>query len=163
MAISFIRVDDRVVHGQITVRWSVEYPCDGLIAVNDSIAKNPVLVKTFKSAISKPVHIMSHDDFLAKSSKIIESKKNWFLITKEPVMLARLLVDDKLPVEGMRVVVGPQNDRPGSINIGKNQAIMPEEAEAYEKIHQAGYEILFALIPDVKSGYWKDLRSKFGY
>ena len=26
MAISFIRVDDRIIHGQIIIRWSTEYP-----------------------------------------------------------------------------------------------------------------------------------------
>jgi len=163
MAISFIRIDDRVVHGQITTRWSVEYPCDGLIAVNDSIAKNPVLVKAFKSAINKPVHIMTHDQFIEKSPKILESKKNWFLITKEPIMLSRLLIDDKLPLKDLTVVVGPQNVREGTTVLGKNQAINKEEAAAFEAIYKEGYKILFALIPDVRTGYWKDLRSKFGY
>jgi PTS system mannose-specific IIB component len=163
MAISFIRIDDRVVHGQITTRWSVEYPCDGLIAVNDSIAKNPVLVKAFKSAINKPVHIMTHDEFIEKSPKVLASKKNWFLITKEPIMLSRILVDDNINLTDLTVVVGPQNVRTGTTVIGKNQAINQDEAEAYEKISKAGYKILFALIPDVRTGYWKDIKTKFGF
>ena len=36
--ISFVRVDDRIIHGQIITRWSKEYPCDGIIAVNDKAA-----------------------------------------------------------------------------------------------------------------------------
>ena len=40
--ISFIRVDDRIIHGQIVTRWSKEYPCDGIIAVNDKAATTPV-------------------------------------------------------------------------------------------------------------------------
>ena len=31
MAVSFIRVDDRMIHGQTCTRWALEYPCDGLI------------------------------------------------------------------------------------------------------------------------------------
>lgn len=31
--ISFVRVDDRIIHGQIVTRWSKEFPCDGIIAV----------------------------------------------------------------------------------------------------------------------------------
>ena len=38
MSISFIRVDDRMIHGQTCTRWALEYPCDGLIAVNDKAA-----------------------------------------------------------------------------------------------------------------------------
>ena len=36
MSVSFIRVDDRMIHGQTCTRWALEYPCDGLIAVNDA-------------------------------------------------------------------------------------------------------------------------------
>ena len=36
--ISFIRIDDRMIHGQTCTRWSLEYPCTGLIAVNDKAA-----------------------------------------------------------------------------------------------------------------------------
>ena len=46
--ISFIRVDDRIIHGQIVTRWSKEYPCDGIIAVNDKAATTPVLTQSFK-------------------------------------------------------------------------------------------------------------------
>ena len=38
--ISFVRIDDRMIHGQTCTRWAVEYPCDGLIAVNDAAAGN---------------------------------------------------------------------------------------------------------------------------
>ena len=48
MSISFIRVDDRMIHGQTCTRWALEYPCDGLIAVNDKAATTPVLKAAYK-------------------------------------------------------------------------------------------------------------------
>ena len=48
--ISFIRVDDRIIHGQIVTRWSKEYPCDGIIAVNDKAATTPCLLYTSDAA-----------------------------------------------------------------------------------------------------------------
>lgn len=53
MSVSFIRVDDRMIHGQTCTRWALEYPCDGLIAVNDAAASNPVLKAAYKSASGK--------------------------------------------------------------------------------------------------------------
>ena len=50
MAISFIRVDDRMIHGQTCTRWALEYPCDGLIAVNDKAAFAQ-LTQTAKAAL----------------------------------------------------------------------------------------------------------------
>ncbi len=164
MSLSFLRIDDRVIHGQITTRWSKEFPCDGIVAVNDSIAKNPVLVSAFKACIDKPVFIFTFDEFMAKKEKMMASAKRYFLITKEPVMMAKILVDSELDTQGIKtLIVGPQNDRPGTTEIGKNQALLPEEAEALEKIHQAGYEIKFSLVPGVNAGNWAQNRSKFGY
>ena len=33
MSVSFLRIDDRMIHGQTVTRWSLEYPCDGLVDV----------------------------------------------------------------------------------------------------------------------------------
>ena len=52
MSVSFIRVDDRMIHGQTCTRWSLEYPCDGLIAVNDAAAFT-ALAETAKKALNK--------------------------------------------------------------------------------------------------------------
>ena len=55
--ISFVRVDDRIIHGQIITRWSKEYPCDGIIAVNDKAATTPVLKQSFVASTDKKVFV----------------------------------------------------------------------------------------------------------
>ena len=93
MAISFIRVDDRMIHGQTVTRWSLEYPCTGLIAVNDAAAKNPVLKQAYKSASDKKTFVWGVDEFIAKSAKVVASKDQYFLITKNPIDMKRILVE----------------------------------------------------------------------
>ena len=61
------------------------------------------------------------------------------------------------------VIVGPCNDREGATKLGNNQSITQAEADAFERIHKAGYTIKFALLPDVSIGTWDDFKSKFGY
>ncbi len=80
MAISFIRVDDRMIHGQTCTRWALEYPCDGLIAVNDAAAKNPVLKSAYKSASGKKTFVWGVEEFKEKTEKVLKSKDNYFLI-----------------------------------------------------------------------------------
>ena len=50
MAISFMRCDDRIIHGQVVTRWSMERPCDGIIAVNDKAAMDPLIRQALKAA-----------------------------------------------------------------------------------------------------------------
>ena len=49
MVVTFVRIDDRMIHGQTVTRWAKEKPCDGLIAVNDAAASNKVLIKLTKA------------------------------------------------------------------------------------------------------------------
>ena len=144
MSVSFIRIDDRMIHGQTCTRWAREYPCDGLVAVNDKAANNSVLKAAYKSASGKKTFVWTMDAWQKKSQKVLDSQDQYFLITKNPI-------------------VGPCNDREGATKLGNNQSITQEEAEAFEALAKAGYTIKFALLPDVSIGTWDDFKGKFGF
>ena len=164
MSVSFVRVDDRMIHGQTVTRWSLEYPCTGLIAVNDAAAKNPVLKGAYKSASDKKTFVWAVDEFIAKAPKVLESKDKYFLITKNPIDMKKILVDAGIvPSNVKTVIIGPCNDRPGAVKLGNNQSITQEEADALEAITKAGYEVEFALLKETAIGNWKKFRGQFGY
>lgn len=164
MAISFIRVDDRMIHGQTCTRWSLEYPCDGLIAVNDKAATTPVLKAAYKNASDKKTFVWTLADWRAKCQKVLDSKDRYFLITKDPITMKQILVDDGFdPGEVKTVIIGPCNDRPDATKLGNNQSITQAEADALEAIMQKGYEVEFALIKEAAIGNWKKFRGQFGY
>ena len=146
MAVSFVRIDDRMIHGQTVTRWAVEYPCDGIIAVNDAAASNPVLKSAYKA------------------QTVLDSDTRYFLITKNPLDMAEILVNfGFVPGDVKTVIVGPCNDRPGTTKLGNNQSITQEEAEAFEDISKAGYTVDFRLIPDKGIGTWDKFRGQFGF
>lgn len=164
MTVSFVRIDDRMIHGQTVTRWAKEYPCDGLIAVNDAAASNKVLTQAYKGASDKKTFVWSVDAFDKKSQKVLDSDTKYFVITKNPIDMKKLLVDQGfVPSDVKEIIVGPCNDRPGAVKLGNNQSITQEEADAIEAIEKAGYKVKFQLLPDVSIGYWSDFKSKFGY
>lgn len=163
MSISFIRVDDRMIHGQTCTRWAKEYPCDGLIAVNDKAAANPVLKNAYKAASGKKTFVWTVEDFKKKAQKVLDSDTRYFLITKNPIDMETILVEQGLKPGVDTVIIGPCNDRDGATKLGNNQSITQEEADALEKIEKAGYKVKFSLLPDVSIGEWKDFKGKFGY
>ena len=50
MTITFTRVDDRVIHGQITTRWSKVRPVDGILVIGDNIAADELRKRVLKAA-----------------------------------------------------------------------------------------------------------------
>lgn len=163
MTISFIRIDDRMIHGQTCTRWAREFPCDGLVAVNDKAAQSEVLSAAYKGASGKKTFIWTNEAWQQKNQKVLDSKDQYFLITKDPLDMKKILVDQNFKPDIDTVVVGPCNDRDGTTKLGNNQSITQAEAEAFEAIYQAGYKIKFALLPDVSIGTWENFRSKFGF
>lgn len=162
--ITFIRIDDRMIHGQTCTRWALEYPCDGLIAVNDAAASNPVLKAAYKGAApDKKTFVWTLDAFREKAQKVLESDSRYFLITKNPVDMKKILVDMGFKPGMDRVIVGPCNDRPGATKLGNNQSITQEEAQALEDITNAGYTVEFALLKEKSIGEWPKFRGQFGF
>ncbi|AEB06179.1 PTS system sorbose subfamily IIB component [Coriobacterium glomerans PW2] len=162
--ITFLRIDDRMIHGQTCTRWALEYPCDGLIAVNDAAATNPVLKAAYKGATSdKKTFVWTLDHFRMKSQQVLDSADRYFLITKNPIDMKRILVDQGFEAGLDRVCVGPCNDRPGAIRLGNNQSITHDEAQALEDITSAGYTVEFALLKEKSIGEWPKFRKQFGF
>ncbi len=163
MAVSFIRIGDRMIHGQTCTRWAKEYPCTGLVAVNDKAANNEVLKAAYKAASGKKTFVWTMDAWQKKCGKVLASADQYFLITKNPIDMKKILVDQGFTCDVKTVIVGPCNDREGAVKLGNNQSITQEEAEAFEAMYQKGYKIKFALLPDVSIGTWEDFRGKFGF
>ena len=117
----------------------------------------------YKAASGKKTFVWTLDAFEKKSQKVLDSDTQYFLITKNPIDMCKILVDQGFKCGIDTVIVGPCNDREGAVKLGNNQSITQEEADAFEKIAQAGYKIKFALLPDVSIGTWDDFKGKFGY
>ena len=54
-------MDDRIIHGQIIIRWSTEYPCDGIIAVDDKAASSEVIRNALLAASTKKTNIWTRE------------------------------------------------------------------------------------------------------
>ena len=134
-------------------------------AALESIAyqTNDVLKAAYKAASGKKTFVWTLADFAKKSQKVLDSDTKYFLIAKNPIDMCTILVDQGFDPGVKTVIVGPCNDREGATKLGNNQSITQAEADAFERIHKAGYTIKFALLPDVSIGTWDDFKSKFGY
>lgn len=62
--VKMLRIDDRLIHGQIAVVWSKELGVDRIVVANDKVAKNDVQKATLKMAAPATVKcsILSVDD-----------------------------------------------------------------------------------------------------
>ncbi|SKC37280.1 PTS system mannose/fructose/N-acetylgalactosamine-transporter subunit IIB [Maledivibacter halophilus] len=161
MTISLVRIDDRVIHGQVLTQWTRIYPCNGIIVVNDKLAVNKALGQVYKSAAPEgiKVFIFTVEKTLAKLEEAKRSAKNYFLISKSPIELSQLTENNA--DFGKYIVYGPSSYRKKTITIGPNQSLLKEEMDACEALHNCGIDIDFKLTPDKKGFKWSDVRKKY--
>lgn len=162
MSISFVRIDDRVIHGQLVTRWAKELPCDGIIAIDDAVAADPLLSSVMKGAVQDlKVWLFDTTTAIEKLPKIIASDKRYFVIGKSPVTLRRIEEAGISLQNGNRKInVGPMSARANTATIGPNQAVSEEEASAFDYLAQKGHQIEFRLVPDASSYGWQEARLK---
>ena len=90
--ITLYRIDDRLVHGQTMIKLLPNYPCDGIIIVNDEIAKNEQMKAIYQSVLPSTVKLHVFD--VTKASKKLEeaqkSGKKYYIITKNVTDYERL-------------------------------------------------------------------------
>lgn len=165
MAISFIRIDDRIIHGQVVTRWMSERKCDGVVAVDDPSATNPVLAKMLKSAVPLPLKgfVMTEEEIIKKWPKIVESKRHYFLIARSLETLVRIFESGvDFISERNDLNVGPMSVRDGAKKYGKNLSILPTEEAAFDTLEQNGMTVSFQLVPDSKKKTWTELKIEGG-
>lgn len=80
MAIKWIRIDDRLIHGQVATSWLRHVNAEQIICINDAAAKNPVQAQVLKMAAPDLiVHVFGVQQFvnIYKKNPI---KKSTFMI-----------------------------------------------------------------------------------
>lgn len=94
MSLSLVRVDDRLIHGQVLLMWTKVRLGDAIILlVDDKLANDQFLKTVFINAgngLGKKVYIFTVDEAVEKIPKALNGKKNYYLISKKIEQLYEL-------------------------------------------------------------------------
>lgn len=140
------RIDDRLIHGQVTVGWTRSHNVDQIVIVNDAIAKDPIQ-STVLSIAAPPgvdVQALSVDKFVADFKQGKFDKRRLMLIftgPREPLMLIRAGV----PLHSINV--GGMKFTPERRQISKAVSVSPQEESDFWQIIQSGVEVEVRMFP----------------
>ncbi|MGM0216615.1 PTS system mannose/fructose/N-acetylgalactosamine-transporter subunit IIB [Enterococcus sp. AZ109] len=160
MTITLARIDDRVIHGQTTTRWTKARSVQGILVVGDDIAQDDLRKRVLKAAAGNlKLGVYTTQQAVESIPKGKNSNKDFFLISNSPQTFAKLV---ELGVDfGKKLNVGPMNTRAGAKVLGRTVAIDQKDYDAFEYMDQHGIEIGFQLLPDDETKPWKVMRDKY--
>lgn len=160
MAVTLLRVDDRIIHGQTMTRWTKARDVHGIIVVGDKVANDELRKKVLKAAAGNyKIGIYPEDVGIEKIAKAFEAPKAYFIIAESPIVYANLV--KKGAHLGDVINIGPMNAKPGAKNLGNTTSLNEEDFEAFQYLHDQGYELSFQIIPSEKPRTWDFIKKKY--
>ena len=140
MDIRLVRIDERLIHGQVATSWVKETKCDAIFAINDDVA-NDNLRKTLLLQVA-PANVKA---FVIPIEKAISVYKNPKYSTTKVLMLVTYPTDVLRLIEGgvdiKSVNVGGMTFKEGKKIISDAVAIGPEDLVAFKKLRDLGVEL----------------------
>lgn len=150
--ISMIRIDDRLVHGQVAVKWSKQLSVNRIIVVSDSIAKNEIQVSALKMAAPTGVKVVVLG--IEKAATIINDPRSdnmkILVVTNDPKNIAELLPllnqkDLFLNMANYGRIGGTLSDKE---KITETVYLSPEDKTVVKNIFDFGYDFKYQPLPD---------------
>ncbi len=151
-----IRIDDRLIHGQVATRWSVGLKANRILIPNDKVAGDDVQKQVLRIAAPSGINtsLITVDAACANILSGKYASQRVLMVVKSPIDLIRL-IDGGLEIK--EVNVGNMAKREDTIQIKKSISITPEEKAAFDELLNRGVKITAQMVPDESAPLMQDL------
>jgi fructoselysine/glucoselysine PTS system EIIB component len=147
--IKLLRVDHRLLHGQVAFTWTNTLGADCILIANDDVPVNELRKTTIK--LAKPQGIRLVIKNIADSIEALKSgvtDKYKLFIVVESVADAEKIVSAYPEIK--QVNLGGIKAKEGARNISKAVNLLPEEEELVKRMIQQGVEVEIRQVPSDK-------------
>ena len=150
MSFTLVRVDDRLIHGQVVLYWSNVRSGDGIIlVVDDQLGQDNFIKSVFKDAgkkMGKNVFIFTVEQAKKKIPEAAASGKKYYLIAKSISFLSEL---KKAGVDfGNEVIIGNVSNRPDTKKMYNNIYFNEQEIQDANYLKAQQMKLTFQLTPN---------------
>ena len=154
--INNIRIDDRLIHGQVATMWSNKLGVTRLMVVNDNVAKNDLQKQVLRMAVPAGISssIITEETAISNIKNGKYEGQNVLMIVKSPVDLLPFIEND---LEIKRINVGNMSNRNNTAVLRPKISVTDEERSAFEKLLSLDIEITTIMTPDDKKTFLKDI------
>ena len=170
-AICWVRIDDRLIHGQITVAWRPYLDYDGIWIVDDQVGSDPFLKEVLRVAAPAGVGVQVYttEEAVAawtdlptggnRQENSTAPRKILLLLKRPQTALALFEGGLSAPILERGLNVGNLASRPGSRRAFKSISLDPEDVSALDALAERGVRITFQAVPHSSHADWAGIRA----
>ncbi len=154
MPVFHVRMDNRLIHGQILVSWNSAFKIDHIIVTNDKVAADNLQVTLLKAVapLNAKVSVLSIKDCVDYCNSPAAESENIFVLAKFPED-GLALIENGLKIPQLNL--GNQAFVRNSQKISNTVFLTESGVKALKKIHEMGIRITCRMMPsDPDNEYW---------
>lgn len=142
-----LRLDERLIHGQVATYWARTLQTDRIMAADDDVLKDEIGMDALKAAVPAGVHlsILSVDNAAKRLNEGIYSGQRVFLIVNKTSTVRRLL---ERSVNVKEVNIGNMGQKEGRKQVKKSVYCTEQELDDIRNIEKEGTLVYAQMVPN---------------
>lgn len=147
--ISLIRIDDRLIHGQVMTRWVKHVETTTILIIDDDLVNDDFMVSVLEMSVPKGIKLKVVN--IASAISILttnEDDEKYLILTKSPNPLLKL-VQNNVPITN--IILGGMGVNSIRKNFYRNLAASDEEITSFKALIELGIFIEIQAIPSDKA------------
>ena len=149
--IEMARVDNRLIHGQISVRWCSKLEINTIIVVNDAVAQNKIQQGLLDMAVPDEYHTRYYtlQQAIDRLPNLSSDKKMLLIFENIQDLRSLVAAGVKIPY----INIGNLDMSPGKRHIAASTSLSQEEMDWLDSQAQAGTKVEVRRIPSEEATY----------
>lgn len=159
--IEVLRVDDRLLHGQVAVSWTRYFKVDVILVANDHLITDKDMQVAFK--LATPAGIVLSMKSLQGAVNVINNPKH---AARKIMVITKDLNDAKFICENTKgaikdILLGGLRNGEEKKQIDMNSYMSDQDIQVMDELEKKGYQIYMQSVPTSKKLSTKDIRNAF--
>jgi len=145
MSLALVRVDDRLIHGQVVTIWLKAIHAKRIVIVDDRTARDEFLKEVIELAAPRdvPTEIHEVESGIARVAALAVDAEPIFVLMRSPVTAVRLR---EAGIEFPILNVGGIGAGPGRKVLYRNISASPEELVAMRRLEALGTKVELRIV-----------------
>ena len=144
--IKLVRVDHRLIHGQVALSWTNSIKADCILVANDTVVTDPLQKATLKMACPHNIKVVikTVEDSIKAINSGKTDKYKLFIVVGSIGDAYQLI---KEVPEITRLNLGGTKAREGTKNISKTINVLPDEEKQLKELAASGINLEIQQVP----------------
>jgi PTS system mannose-specific IIB component len=147
LSLRLVRIDDRLIHGQVVAGWLRALGAERIVIVDDASARDEFLreVLTLAAPQGVPVEVAGVADGAARLIALAGTPESVMVLARNPRTVLALRVAG-VPIEV--VDLGGMGSGPGRRRLHKTISVSPDELRELRELEQLGTRVEIQIVAD---------------